>query len=97
VGIGRQLDQQDSKGTQQKSIRKKVSYERQAVLTPPQFRHTQFEAIVSKLQSNADGSWMVTLRIPPYDREQATILRDAYGLALDVTVNRRSFTRREEG
>lgn len=97
VGIGRQLEEQDSHDTQRKSPTRKITYERQAVLSPPLFRTTQFEAIVSKLQSNADGSWMLTLRIPPYDRAQATVLGDAYGLALDVTVNRRSFTRREQG
>lgn len=93
VGIGRQLEGQAEHGTQQVQPRKKITYERSSVLTPPQFRHTEFEAIVSKLQSNTDGSWMLTLRIPPYCRQQATLLGDAYGLALGVTVERLSFLR----
>lgn len=70
----------------------KREYQKQRISGPPQFSRTQFEATISKLQSNAAGQWLITLTVPPMNREAATVLGDAYGLSLDVTIVRKRFS-----
>ena len=67
------------------------TYNKREVLTPPQFQSANFEATIFKLQSNAAGEWMLTLKVPPEYREQATSLGDSYGLSLMVNVNRKRY------
>src|SRR5215472_10856563 len=69
----------------------KRHYRRTVIYAPPQFEETVFEATMLKLQSNVNGEWIVTLRVPQEDRLAATVLGDAYGLALDVAIVRKHF------
>jgi hypothetical protein len=71
---------------------RKREYRRSVITAPPEFEETVFEATIVKLQSNTNGEWIVTLKVPGSDRSAATVLGDAYGLALDVVIVRKRFT-----
>jgi hypothetical protein len=64
---------------------------RSGIHAPPQFEQTVFEATIHGLKSNASGDWIIQFIVPAADRDAATILGDAYGLALDVAVIRKHF------
>lgn len=70
----------------------KRHYERQSITAPPQFESTSFEATIAKLQANATGDWIITLKVPSANRAEATVLGDSYGLALQVTIERKRFS-----
>jgi hypothetical protein len=51
-----------------------------------------FEATIIGLKSNTNGDWIAQFLIPSSDRDAATELSGAYGLALDVAIIRKTFT-----
>jgi hypothetical protein len=67
-------------------------YERQAITAPPPFKRSDFEATLVGLKANTTGDWIITLRVGQENREAATSLGDAYGLALDVVIEKHLFT-----
>lgn len=50
---------------------------------------TDFEATLAGLKANTNGIWIITLTVAPYDKAAVYTLDDAYGLALDVHVQRK--------
>ncbi len=69
------------------------TYERQSILTPPQFQECFFEATLVTLKSNVTGDWIITLKVPPEFKSQVFDLGDAYGLALTTTIVRKRYTK----
>ncbi len=70
----------------------KREYQKQHILTPPQFQQCEFEATLQGLKSNTAGNWMLQLIVPPSDANAVFQLKDGYGLALKVTVVRKPFS-----
>jgi hypothetical protein len=70
----------------------KREYQKQALSSPPQFQSTEFEATLMGLKSNVAGNWILQLVIPPSDAAGVFDLKDAYGLALKVSVVRKRYT-----
>lgn len=68
--------------------RKLQRFTRDAVTTVPQFGNTKFEAVLSGLKANANGSWVLTLNIEPEHAQLIFPLHSAFGLALDVQIKR---------
>ena len=65
------------------------TYERKRLDHAPQFMATDFEATLAGLKANTNGIWIITLTVAPYDKSAVYTLDDAYGLALDVHVQRK--------
>jgi hypothetical protein len=69
----------------------KREYQKRIVSSPPQFQETEFEATLMGFKSNVAGNWILQLVIPPMDAAAVIDLKDAYGLALKVTVTRKRY------
>jgi hypothetical protein len=69
----------------------KRRYERREIKNVPIFGATNFEATITGLKANTAGNWIVQFNIPAEFRDSATVLGDAYGLALKVTVERKLY------
>lgn len=70
-------------------------YERQSISRPPEFRSANFEATMMALKANATGDWILQVKVPAEFKSAVFDLGDAYGLALDITVARKSYSRDE--
>lgn len=68
-------------------------YERQSITRPPQFQRTTFEATMMALKANAAGDWIVQIKVPAEYKSAVFDLGDAYGLALEVQITRKSYDR----
>lgn len=68
--------------------RKLQRFTRDAITSVPQFGNTSFEAVLSGLKANANGSWVLTLNIEPSAAQLIFPLHSAFGLALDVQIKR---------
>lgn len=66
----------------------KKEYQKQGITAPPTFDNTRFEAVVTGLKANASGDWILTLKVDRNARQSVYSLDDAFGLALNVTVER---------
>lgn len=63
-------------------------YEKQGISSVPQFGNTTFEAMLAGLKANVNGEWILTLKIDPNAAHLIFPLHSAFGLALDVQINR---------
>lgn len=63
-------------------------YQKQGIVTAPQFLNTTFEAMLMGLKANASGDWILTLKIDQDAGQLVFPLHSAFGLALDIEVNR---------
>ena len=70
----------------------KRAYQRSVITSAPKFRECELtEVNLAGLRAAATGEWIVTLKIPPSCFEEVTKLSSAYGLALDMTITRKSY------
>lgn len=63
-------------------------YQKQGVTAPPRFMSTEFEAMLTGLKANVSGDWILTLKIEQSEGDKIFPLHSAFGLALDVHVDR---------
>lgn len=72
-------------------------YEKQGVTDAPQFMSTDFEAMLVGLKAGRGGDWILTLQVSRDARQAVYSMDDAFGLALDIHVQRRKMTPDDEG
>jgi hypothetical protein len=78
------------RGPEQRS-KPKRTYEKQRISAPPQFQECKFIATLAGLKTNVAGTWTLTLSVPADDAAMFD-LKNSYGLALNVHVERKRFT-----
>ena len=59
---------------------------RKATTTGDLFDQVAFSCEVYKIGTNAAGDWMVTIKVPFYDRDAITQLSGAFGMNLNTTM-----------
>lgn len=57
---------------------------------------TDFEAMLVGLKANRAGDWILTLQVSRDARQAVYSMDDAFGLALDIHVQRRKMTPDDE-
>ena len=77
-------EQEGSKGNR----KIKREYQKQGIDHPPQFHSVNFEAMLTGLKANVSGDWILTLVVPKDSKQAVYQLDDAFGLALDIHVQR---------
>ena len=60
------------------------------IVTPPKFQSATLTGMMGGLKSNVAGTWIVTLHIDSESYNEVMKLSLAHGLALDITVKRKS-------
>lgn len=65
-------------------------YQKTGITAPPRFMATDFEAMLMGLKANASGDWIVTIKIDQQQGDRVFPLNGAFGLALDMRVERHS-------
>lgn len=69
----------------------KRQYVRDDPDAPMQFISSDFECMMTGLKANSSGNWILTLQIPAEAGQAIFPLHKAFGLALDVHVQRRKY------
>lgn len=69
----------------------KRQYVRDDPDAPMQFISANFEAMLTGLKANSSGHWIMTLQIAPEEGQAIFPMHMAFGLALDMHVQRRRF------